>query len=97
MTALSQHQEFAPFVGRRFDFEGQRVVLHLVSIDLKPSYFIAQTQHTPFTLIFHGPAGDVLPEGMFRAHIETGPVTDIYIMPTHTVVADRQEYQAVFN
>jgi hypothetical protein len=48
-------------------------------------------------LIFHGPAGDVLPEGMFRAHIETGPVTDIYIMPTHTVVADRQEYQAVFN
>jgi hypothetical protein len=97
MTILSQHQDFAPFIGKRFECENQHVVLQLVSIDVKPPYFIAESERTPFLLIFHGPAGEVLPEGMFRAHIEDGPVTDIYLMPIHTVVPGRQEYQAVFN
>jgi hypothetical protein len=97
MTGLSQHQDFAPFLGRRFDLEGQRVVLHLASIDLKPGQVATGSQRTPFILVLHGPAGDVVPEGMFRAQIEDGPVTDLYIMPIHTLVPNRQEYQAVFN
>jgi hypothetical protein len=97
MTALSQHQDFAPFVGRQFGFEGQRIVLHLAKVQLGAPYTIAGTQRTPFTLIFHGPAGDVLPEGMVRTHIEDGPQAEFYIMPIHTIEPGRQDYQAVFN
>jgi hypothetical protein len=97
MTILSKPQDFAPFIGKRFECENQHVVLQLASIDVKPPYVLGGAQRTPFLLIFHGPVGDVLPEGMFRVHIEDGPVTDIYIMPIHTVAPGRQEYQAVFN
>ena len=95
MTTLSQHQDFAPFVGKRFDFDGQHVVLHLASVDARrqPDY----AARTPFTLIFHGPAAEVLPEGLYRTHIEGGAVTELYIMPIHTTERDRQAYQAVFN
>jgi hypothetical protein len=97
MTILSQHQDFARFIGKRFECANQQVVLQLVSIEVKPRYVVAGSERTPFLLIFHGPVGQVLPEGMFRTSIEDGPVTDIYIMPIHTVAPDRQEYQAVFN
>jgi hypothetical protein len=51
----------------------------------------------PFTLRFHGPVGDILPEGLYRTVIEDGPSLEIYIMPIHTVAPGRQDYQAVFN
>ena len=95
MTIASQHQDFASFVGKPFDFEGQHVVLRLASIDVKQPH--ANADRTPFTLIFHGPAGDVLPEGLYRTHIEGGGISDLYVMPIHSVESDRQAYQAVFN
>ncbi|MDR3529657.1 MAG: hypothetical protein P4L90_03725 [Rhodopila sp.] len=94
MTELSQHQHFAPFVGKPFAFEGQRVVLRLAAVDVKQPHAGART---PFTLIFHGPADDLLPEGLYRARGEGGALGDLYVMPIHTVERDRQTYQAVFN
>lgn len=97
MTTLSQHQDFAPFVGKRFEFDGQRVVLHLAAVDVRQPNPRAESDRTPFTLIFHGSVGDVLPEGLYRAHIDGDAVADLYVMPIHTPERDRQAFQAVFN
>jgi hypothetical protein len=94
MSQLSQHEEFAPYVGKRFSFEGQPVVLVLAKVEAQAAGYSGRT---PFILIFHGPAGDVLPEGLHTAQIEGGPFTAFYVAPIHTVARDRQEYQAVFN
>lgn len=51
----------------------------------------------PFTLIFHGPRGDILGEGLHGTTTEDGTRFAFYIMPIHTPALDRQEYQAVFN
>lgn len=95
MTMLSQHEDFAPYVGRRFSFEGQPATLRLATIDVKP--IASAADRAPFILVFHGPADVVMPEGLHRAHIEDGPVTELYVMPIHTAGRDRQDYQAVFN
>ncbi len=92
-----QHQDFAPHVGKQFAFEGQHPTLHLAAIDVAPHAAVAGSVRAPFTLIFHGPAGDILPEGLHRAAVEDGSILEFYIMPIHTVTAGRQEYQAVFN
>jgi len=97
MAALSQHQDFAPFVGKCFTFEDQQVVLRLATVDVKQAYPAAVADRTPFTLIFHGPPGAVLPEGYYHAQIEGDSVADLYVMPIHTTERDRQAYQAVFN
>ena len=96
MDEMLCHQDFAPYVGRRFGFEGQQVALRLATIDPK-DHAVPGAARTPFILIFHGPAGDILPEGLYRANIEDGPVLEFYIMPIHTVSLGRQDYQAVFN
>jgi hypothetical protein len=51
----------------------------------------------PFTLIFAGPPGDVLPEGEYAFEVEGGPAFEFYVMPIHTPARDRQDYQAAFN
>ena len=51
----------------------------------------------PFIVIFRGPPGDVLPEGMRELHIEDGPSFKLYIIPVLTPQRDRQNYQSVFN
>jgi hypothetical protein len=51
----------------------------------------------PFTLTFHGPVGDLLPEEFYPAEAEGGAVLEFYVIPVHTPSGDRQDYQAVFN
>lgn len=91
------HEDFTPYVGKWFGFAGQHVVLQLATITPNPHAAIPGSTRTPFTLVFHGPVGDILPEGLHRAQIEDGPALEVYVMPIHTVVAGRQDYQAVFN
>ncbi|HEY1413771.1 MAG TPA: hypothetical protein VGF36_16625 [Rhodopila sp.] len=94
MTAFSQHQHFTPLIGKRFDFDGHPVALTLSRIETNPQSGLART---PFTLLFQGPAGDILPEGLYRAHAQGDAIGELYIMPIHTPRRDRQDYQAVFN
>lgn len=89
--------DFTPLVGRQFRFAGWRGALRLQSVDVQPRSAMPGSTRTPFTLIFHGPVGDILPEGLYHASIEDGPELELYVMPIHTVTSGRQEYQAVFN
>jgi hypothetical protein len=51
----------------------------------------------PFTLIFSGPPGDVLGEGLYALELEDGPSFDLYVMPIRTPLLGRQDYQVVIN
>ncbi|HEX3576703.1 MAG TPA: hypothetical protein VHU42_19055 [Rhodopila sp.] len=100
MTEIPQPQDFTPFIGQLFAFAGHHVTLRLMAIETKPQ---AESRRTPFTLIFEGPAGDILPEGLHRTQVaddtagEPNDPFEFYIMPIHTPQRDRQEYQVVFN
>ena len=97
MVEPLRHEGFAPHVGKRFRFDGWHGALHLASIDVHAHGGMPETARTPFTLVFHGPAGDLLPEGLYRTEIEDGPTLEIYVIPIHTAASGRQDYQAVFN
>lgn len=102
MAEQLRHEDFAPHVGKQFRFEGWHGALHLTAVSLHdraavPGAAAPDAARTPFILLFHGPVGDILPEGLYRASVEDGPTFEFYIMPIHTIAPGRQEYQAVFN
>ena len=97
MVEPLRHEDFAPHVGKRFRFPGWNGTLHLASIETHPRAGMPGSTRTPFILLFHGPVGEILPEGLYLADIEDGPTLELYIMPIHTVAPGRQEYQAPFN
>ena len=97
MSRILHHEDFAPYIDKAFRFSGWPGVLRLTEI--APSRHASEVDVTriPFTLIFAGPRGDVLSEGLWTATAEDGSSFDLYVMPIHTPARDRQEYQAVFN
>jgi hypothetical protein len=97
MTEPLRHEDFAPHVEKSFRFAGWHGTLRLAKVETLSGSATPGAETTPFTLIFHGPTGDVLPEGFYQADVEDGPTFEFYIIPIHTVARDRQEYQAVFN
>jgi hypothetical protein len=89
---------FAPHLGTSFRVEGGHHVLSLREVERLAS----QPGHgdpafEPFVLIFSGPPGDVLAEGMHTIAREDGTAYDLYLIPVHTAARERQDYQAVFN
>jgi len=88
---------FLPSVGKRVKFEGQSLTLLLASADTKPLAAMPNAARVPFMLLFHGPTEPILPPGAYRTVLQDGPVVELHIVPIHTVVRDRQDYQAVFN
>ncbi len=89
---------FRPHLHRVFRVAGGRLDLTLTQVDaprLAPDN--ARLPREPFTLIFCGPPGDVLPEGLHTLEVESGLSFALYLIPIHTAAADRQDYQAVFN
>ncbi len=88
-------ETFARHVGQTFLIRGGRYALVLTEIEMMPLQ--AWQTHPSFTLLFSGPPGDVLPEGMHALTQEDGTAYEIYVIPIHTPVAGRQDYQAVFN
>ncbi len=97
MVEQLHHHDFTPHIGKLFRFPGSRIAVTLATVDVHEQARVPGIDRTPFTLIFHGPLGDVLPEGFYSAEIEDGSTLAFYIMPIHTVARDRQDYQAVFN
>jgi hypothetical protein len=85
-----RHEDFAPHVNKLFRFEGWHGALRLTAIESREA-------HRSFTLLFQGPPGDVLPEGLHIATVDDAQRFEFYIMPIHTPAAGRQDYQAVFN
>ncbi|SFK54813.1 hypothetical protein [Caulobacter sp. UNC279MFTsu5.1] len=92
---------FAPHVGASFRVEGGRHVLALSQVErLENQPGHGNPAFEPFVLIFSGPPGDVLAEGMHtlaREDGEGGIAHDLYLIPVHTPAPGRQDYQAVFN
>jgi hypothetical protein len=89
---------FAPHVGASFRVEGGHHVLSLSEVERlgsQPGH--GNPDFQPFVLIFSGPPGDVLAEGMHTIAREDGTAYDLYLIPIHTPAPGRQDYQAVFN
>ena len=86
-------ETFAPYVGRTFQIRGGRHTLALDEIERAE----AGMGRAPFTLLFSGPPGDVLAEGLHAIELEDGTAYDLYLIPIHTPAPGRQDYQAVFN
>ncbi|MGR4865245.1 DUF6916 family protein [Caulobacter sp. LARHSG274] len=89
---------FARHVGQAFRIQGGWHVLTLNQVDRPPPQPWHQDMGlTPFTLLFSGPPGDVLAEGLHTIVPEDGTAYGLYLIPVHTPAAGRQDYQAVFN
>jgi hypothetical protein len=84
-------------VNKLFRFEGWHGTLRLVRIDRPQLPNWPAHIRPPFTLIFEGPRGDVMPEGFRTAIVDEGVRFEFNIMPIHTPAGDRQDYQAVFS
>lgn len=87
-------QHFLPFVDKPFRVDGTGHVLTLSNVEVRQAMGAPQQ---PFTLIFRGEPGNILPEGTRVIEVDGGPSFEMYIMPIHTPARDRQDYQAVFN
>ena len=97
MTSSPQHTDFAPHLNKQFRFEGHHHALRLAAVDVSVRPHAPELTRKPFTLIFHGPKQEVMPEGMYAVEVENGPRFELYVMPILTREPDRQDYQAVFN
>jgi hypothetical protein len=92
-------EHFEPHLQQTFLVRGGHHRLTLSQIDvLKLTAAQAQAMpRQPFTLIFSGPAGDLLPEGLYTLETAGGAVFTLYLIPVQTASRDRQDYQAAFN
>jgi hypothetical protein len=97
MESQPTHEDFSPHVGKRFTFAGHHLTLLLRSVDPQPRFAAPGATRVPFTLVFEGPVGDILPADFHRAAVQDGPAFELYISPIHTPAGDHQDYQAVFN
>ena len=86
---------FEPLAGEVFAIAGGERRLTLRKIETSGQ--AGDGFRAPFTLIFDGPAGDVLPEGFYIVMAKSGASFGLHIMPVHTPARDRQDYQAAFN
>jgi hypothetical protein len=91
------HNHFSSYVGTRFGFEGHHLTLLLRSVDAQPQFAAPGAARVPFVLVFEGPVGDILSQGLYRTATHDGSVFEMYVAPMHTPSRDRQDYQAIFN
>jgi hypothetical protein len=92
-------EHFLPHVEKTFQVKGGRHALKLMQVDVHKidEREAKWRQRQPFNLIFTGPPGDVLREGMYVLEVEGGPQFELYVMPIHTPERGRQDYQSMFN
>lgn len=99
MTEPLTAEHFLPHVNKTFRVRGGRQVVTLSRVEVsRPggAAFPAPLRQ-PFNLIFSGPPGNVLREGLYTLEVENGLRFELYVMPVHTPSPDRQDYQAPFN
>jgi len=97
MTEPFSPQLFLPHVDKRFRVRGGRHVLTLIQVDLPARAQAEGAPRQPFNLIFSGPPGDILLEGLYTLEADDGVSFDLYVMPIHTPRLGRQDYQAAIN
>jgi hypothetical protein len=99
MTEPLGPDHFRPHVDKVFRVNGTPHAFTLVRVDTRKreDWEHETGLREPFNLIFRGPAGDVMREGLYVLDVEGGPSFELYVMPIHTPARDRQDYQASFN
>lgn len=93
-------EDFKPHLEKTFKVRDGRHAFALVEITEHPVAEAdrARINRLPFTLVFQGPPGDVLPAGLFTFDVDGADASyELYVMPIHTPVPGRQDYQASFN
>lgn len=99
MAELLSAEDFRPHINKVFRVQGGSHGLTLAAVEAR---MLAEAEskivpRPPFNLIFRGPPGAILPEGMYTLEVEGGPSFELYVIPVHTPARDRQDYQAAFN
>jgi hypothetical protein len=99
MTEQLTPAHFRPHVEKVFRVQDGRHRLTLAELQ---TFSLTDAQRAivprePFNLIFHGPSGDILREGLYLFETDGGAAFELYVMPIQTHVRGRQDYQAVFN
>lgn len=92
-------EHFQPHLDKIFRVQDGRHELVLTHVETWP-HNQGRTDaglRQPFTLIFRGPPGDVLGEGLHILQADDSPTFELYVIPIHTPARDRQDYQAAFN
>jgi hypothetical protein len=98
MAELLTPEDFLPHVEKIFRVKNGRHALTLARVERSgPEPKTKGGPRQPFNLIFSGPPGDVLPEGLYTLEIADGPQFELYVMPIHTPMPGRQNYQSAFN
>lgn len=99
MTEPLTAEHFLPHVDKTFRVTGGQHAFRLARVDVHKlsAQDATQVPRQPFSLIFSGPPGNVLREGLYVMEVEQGPQFELYVMPIHTPARDRQDYQAAFN
>ena len=90
---------FDPHVKKVFRVKGGHHALTLLRVEARKleDFETDLKMREPFNLIFRGPKGDVLKEGMYTLEADGGPSFDLYVIPIRTYFPDGQDYQAPFN
>jgi hypothetical protein len=99
MTEALTPETFLPYVDKVFRVKDGRHVLTLSRVHVRQmgEQELAALGHQAFTLIFAGPPGDALSDGLYTLEAEGGPAFLLYVIPVQTLARDRQDYQVVVN
>ena len=99
MTEQLTPDHFRPHVDKAFRVQGTHHAFTLVRVDTRKreDWEHETGLREPFNLIFRGPPGDVMREGLYTLDVEGGPSFELYVIPIFTPARDRQDYQAPFN
>jgi hypothetical protein len=100
MSELITMDDFKPHLNKVFKVRGGRHAFPLVNIDEHrvQEADLHRVNRMPFTLVFRGAPGDLLPTGLWTFDVEGEDVAfDLYVMPIHTPTPGIQDYQASFN
>ena len=94
------HETFAAYVNKIFRVRregGDALELELSEVEVSGPGVQIEGMRTPFNLIFRGPPGPILEEGLHRLETDGGTSFDLYVIPILSFDKKNQQYQVVFN
>ena len=99
MTEMLTAESFLPHVNKvlRVKESGHALTLNQVELHKTEQSELDAFGRQSFTLVFSGPPGNVLPQGLYTFEVEGGLSFELHVIPIRTLARDRQDYQAVFN
>src|ERR1700750_611329 len=93
MSEMLTADMFQPHVNKVFRVKDGRHALTLNRIELRrmEQRELDELGRQSFTLVFAGPPGDVLPDGLYTLEVEGGPSFELFVMPIRTLVRGRHD------